>query len=98
MRRSKRGGSGAGISIDASTRLSHCSWPGFIKVISETEISAQQFRNACGDGLHQPQTSETFVTAGEDPLVRPNEFHAARLERGGVSLRGRVPPQSFVHG
>src|SRR5258705_13766897 len=97
MRRIRRAGSGAWISISVDKRLSHWTWLGFINLLRTKNLSAQQLQYALRNLLHRPQPPDPFVTAREHPLVRTDEFCAALFQRLHVFLRRRVQPHLAVH-
>ena len=59
--------------------------------------SSQQLQGPRRHLFHRPHPANAFVTAGKHPLVRTDEFHAARFQRFHILLRGRVQPHFAVH-
>src|SRR5258706_12972595 len=85
----------------AQNSTPYCPMPSNSSCTTETRrncVSLQQRGNVFGDLLRSAEPSDPFVTAREQTVVRTDEFHPARLERGHVRRGGRVLPHLAVHG
>src|SRR5262249_43360731 len=58
----------------------------------------QYFQSALGHLFRRPQTAKALVSARQETFFWPNEFGAARFERGGVLLCGGMKPHFAIHG